>query len=761
MRIRFRSLPSLALRASPVVVPLALAAFSLTGAMSQAPGVDMSSLPAGPGRDVFAQQCSVCHAIGLAIGKRHTPEEWTALIQQMITGRGAQIAPDQAKVIHDYLAVNFAPQGGGMTTALAPEPVSNKTYPRPTGPSQWPAYGGGNANTNFSPLTQITPSNVRKLKVAWAYHYGAGIVKQGDQGLDYRFEVTPLLIGDVMYISTPASPATPNLKASVTALRPETGEVIWKYESPLNIHGRGLAYWPGDDKTAPRLIFATDNGMIMAVDVTTGRPARGFGLNGMIDAYIGVSSEIVGESRRRTFTVPNPVLIYKDLFITGSRPGEDGPPGPRGDIRAFDVRTGRQVWDFHTIPQPGEPGHEDYAGDQWRGLSGANVWSTMSADDDAGVVYAVTGDANAPPGIAGLQLYSSSILALDAKTGKLIWHHQITHHDVWDWDSPTPIVLLNATHNGQTVPAVAMTGKLSLFFMFDRRDGTPLNGFTERPTQQPAIPDPNVWPTQPFPDAPGPLARTQMTRDEIPDLVPGMKQACQAAWDQGKTTSDPLYAPRRAPDHAVITYPSSVGGPNWGGGSYNPDLHLYFVNLQNKVTFTPASNQPQGMGHASPDAPMPGDAAAPAAAPRRGARPAPAFSFTTPDGINLSCGALPWSEVVAVNTETKKIVWRSTIGITEGIGPKGLTAGTSSIGGNMTTGSGLIFVGATNDRRFRALDAKTGKRLWETTLDASAAATPISYMGKDGKQYVVVAAGGGTSVGQKNMSDTLVAYTLP
>lgn len=751
---------TLALRAALLGAPLSVLALSALQAQPPAPQsaeATLALLPAGPGREVVAQHCALCHAIGLTIGKRHTPEEWAAVIQAMMA-RGAQLDESEAQTIHTYLSTHFAPKDGAAPASLPPEPASTATYPRPTGPSQWPAYGGGNANMNFSPLTQITPANVRKLQPAWTYHYGAGITPQGDQGLDFRFEVTPLLIGGVMYISTPASPAKPDLKASVTALNPETGQLIWKYESPLNIHGRGIAYWPGDDKTAPRLIFATDSGMITAVDVTTGRPAKGFGRNGQIDAYIGVASEIVGESRRSSFTVPNPVLVVGDLFITGSRPGEDGPPGPRGDIRAFDVRTGRQVWAFHTIPQAGEAGNEDYTGDQWRNLSGANVWSTMSADDAAGVVYAVTGDANAPPGVAGSQLYSSSILALDAKTGKLKWYHQITHHDVWDWDSPTPVVLMDVKQGGQTVPAVAMTGKHSLFFMFDRRDGTPLNGFTERPTQQPVKPDPNVWPTQPFPDAPGPLARTQMTREEIPDLVPGMRAACQKVWDENHTTSDPLYAPRRAPDHAVITYPSSVGGPNWGGGSYNPDLHLYFVNLQNRVTFTLPSNQPQGMGHASPD-----DASMGAGAPpmRRGGRPAQPFSFTTKDGINLSCGATPWSEVVAVDTESHKIAWRVPIGITEGIGPKGALAGTSSIGGNMTTKSELIFIGATNDRRFRALDARNGKMLWETMLEASAASTPVSYMGKDGKQYIVVAAGGGTAVGQKQMADTLVAFRLP
>jgi quinoprotein glucose dehydrogenase len=681
-------------------------------------------------------------------------------------GRGAQIDSSQSAMIQKYLSQNFPSEGSEFTAEI---PFSNEPapalYPRPTGPSQWPAYGGGNANQNYSPLTQITPQNVSQLKPAWTYHYGAGEINQGDQGIDYRFEATPLIIGDVMYISTPSSPAKPDLKSSITAIEPETGKVIWKWECPLNIHGRGVAYWPGDANTAPRLIFATDQGMIMAVDVTTGKPARGFGRHGEIDAYIGVSDEIVGESRRSSYTVPNPVMIYKDLFITAARPTELGPPGPRGDIRAWDVHTGRLVWDFHTVPWPGEPNHDTYKDDQWRDISGANVWSTMTLDDQTGILYAPTGDLNAYS--AGPQLYSDCLLAIDAATGKLKWYHQITHHDIWDWDSPTPLVLVDVHRGGKTIPAVLLTGKHSLLFLFDRRDGTPLNGFSERPTPQPPIPTPAIWPTQPFPDAPGPLARTQMTREEIPDLVPGMRAACQAKWDQGHTVSEPLYGARQSPDHAVITYPSSVGGPNWGGGSYIPDLHLYFINIQNKVTWrpkmepgTPESGAgPGGMVHPSPDAE--GPLSGPSSRAPRGGMRTQLFSYTAPDGVELSCGALPWGELVAVDVDAKKIAWRAPLGMTEGIGPAGDNTGTSNLGGSIATQSGLIFIGATNDRRFRAFDARTGKKLWETTLDASGAATPISYMGKDGKQYVVIAAGGGTSVGKKVMSDEVVAYSLP
>jgi len=258
-----------------------------------------------------------------------------------------------------------------------------------------------------------------------------------------------------------------------------------------------------------------------------------------------------------------------------------------------------------------------------------------------------------------------------------------------------------------------------------------------------------------------------MTRAEIPNLVPGMQAACDKIWDEGHTVSEPLYAPRQSPDHATITYPSSVGGPNWGGGSYIPDRHLYFINVQNRVTWMPAIPPgtppspagPGGMRHPSPSE----EGSAPQQYPRFPRRGGfrSQFSYTTPDGVVLSCGALPWGELVAVNVDEKKIVWRAPLGITEGIGSAGDHTGTSNLGGSIATESGLVFIGATNDRRFRAFDASTGKMLWETELDASGAATPITYMGKDGKQYVVIAAGGGTSVGQKVMSDELVAFRLP
>lgn len=608
---------------------------------------------------------------------------------------------------------------------------------------QWPNH---QHNSNFSPATQITPENVARLVPAWTHHYGGGTMADGGfVALDYRFEVQPLHVGDTLYISTPASMTHPDLKSTVTALEPETGRVIWKYESPRRIHGRGLAYWPGNGTVGPRLFFATDQGYLVGLDARTGRRAEGFGQGGEIDVYVGVVSPEVGESRRGTYTVPNPVAVYRNLLIAGARPGELPPPQPRGDIRAFDAVTGAQVWAFHVIPQKGEANYGTWPEEAITDRSGANMWSTMTVDEERGLVFAPLGDANRP--VPGDNLYTGSLVALDAATGALKWFHQLVRHDTWDFDLPTPPILVDVRRDGRVIPAVLQTGKQNYVYIFDRVTGEALYGMEQRPVPQ--VEQPGAWsaPTQPFPLKPGPIGRVGMTRADINRMTPEIEQFCDQAWDRNKMVdSGPYWQPTAR--GAQLGFPSSIGGPNWGPLSYHPDLGYVFINLHNTGTYRPALGATAGPG-----------------AGGRGGRGSEAFSYRLPNGALVPCYAGPYGELVAIDVNRGEIAWKSTLGIEPAFAPLGEAAvrsGAQNLGGSIATAGGLVFIGATNDSRFRAFDARTGRELWSAELPASAHSTPISYVGRDGRQYVVVPAGGGTSIGRgRPVSDALIAFSLP
>jgi glucose dehydrogenase len=623
--------------------------------------------------------------------------------------------------------------------------------------TQWPAY---QYNSNYSSLTQVTPANVAQLTRAWTFNYGAGSLPAGNLGLDYRFEVQPLIIDGVMYVSTPGSPRDPNVKSTITALEPETGKVVWQFTSPRNIHGRGLAYWPGTAAIGGRLFFATDKGYLMAVGLKTGELIGSFGNGGEVDVYKDVASDLVGESRRDTFTLPNPLTVYKNLIIGGARPGEGLPPQPRGDIRAWDAITGKLVWSFHVIPQPGEPNHEDWTADSWKDRSGANVWATMVVDAQRGILFAPTGDAN--HAVTGKNLYSNTLLAIDANTGKLKWFHQLIHHDVWDFDLPTPPVLVDVHKDGKVIPAVLQTGKMSYVYIFDRVTGESLFGMEERAVRRSDDPDDESWPTQPFPLKPGPIARVGMTRNDINKMTPEIEKYCTDFWDTTKIQASGAYA-RPLRSASIVTFPSSLGGPNWGPPSYNPQLGLVFINVHNTGTFRQAGPLPAGGGQAQGSQAggnRGGNAGGGGADRRTGA-----FAYRLPSGATVPCYAPPYGALVAVDVNKGEIAWTSTLGLNEPlaeVGEVGLKSGTQNLGGSIATASGLVFIGATNDHRFRAFDAKSGTELWMTELPASGHSTPVTYMGKDGKQYVVIAASGGTAIGGgRPVSDALVAFRLP
>jgi quinoprotein glucose dehydrogenase len=621
------------------------------------------------------------------------------------------------------------------------------------GQNDWPYHTRDQA-MGFSPLKQITPQNVSKLKVAWTYNFGAGTYKNDAYGmpLDDRWQAQPLMVGGVLYTTTPKYGAAES--STVVALEPETGKLIWKWASPRKIFGHGLAYWPGDRESGARLFFDTTEGFLVALDANSGQLAKNFGADGWLDLTAEFTPMQKSNPKFRgpdLYTSQNPPAIYQNLVITDARPGEAGPPGPPGDIRAWDAHTGKRVWTFHTVPQPGELNHDTWKGETWKDRPGANCWSNMIVDTERGLLIAGLGTTSVDGYRAdqpGLNLYGSSLVVIDAATGQLKWYFQVAHHDIWDYDLPTPPVLVDVSRDGKKVPAVVITGKQGLVFILDRLTGKPIYGVEERPVPQSNVSGEETWPTQPFPLKPSkPVSRTTMTRDEIPKFTPEHQAYCEQTWDSvkpvnsgrftldGKQWEPGLYFPSRT-DVNWLSFPSSIGGPNWGDLSYNPELGYVFINSMDRGGFAMAWKGTRRGGGGGLN------------------------GFADPK-TGWPCYPPPWGRLAAINVNTGEVAWESTLGITPELEAKGIHTGAWNLGGSIATASGLVFIGATNDQRFRAFDAKTGKELWSLELAASAHATPITYLGRDGKQYVVVAAGGGTHEAKgQPISDTLYGFSL-
>ena len=548
------------------------------------------------------------------------------------------------------------------------------------------------------------------------------------------FESTPIVIDGALYFSTPSN--------RVIALDAETGKEIWRFDPQAGRAGprhffqhRGVAYWHGKSGDDGRILYGTFDGRLIALDAKTGKPCRAFGKDGTVDLRAGIADAYPAAE----YSVTSPPAIYHDLVITGAAVPEYPSKGPSGQVRAFDVRSGKLAWTFHTIPRPGEVGHESWEGDAWKERTGANVWSIMSVDLERGLVFLPIGSASYDfygADRRGLDLFSNSLVALDAASGKLVWYYQMVHHDIWDYDMPAQPVLITVRRDSRDIPAIAQLTTMGFVFILDRLTGKPLFPVEERPVPNSDVPGEAAWPTQPSPVKPPPLVRQSFSEGDLSTVTPESNRYCAQLFHS--LESHGMYTPYGR--KLTLVVPGTLGGANWSGASFDRASGYLFVN----------ANEVGAVGAMEPQA---------ADAPvryRRASKEGEYARFW--DEQQWPCQKPPWGTLNAVDVNKGEIAWKVPIGVVDGLKT---TTGTPNLGGSIVTDGGVVFIGATTDSRFRAFDARTGEQLWVGDLEASAYATPMTYLGKKtGKQFVVIAAGGGGYFTGK-VSDVLAAFAPP
>lgn len=599
---------------------------------------------------------------------------------------------------------------------------------------EWLNYGGDPGGTRYSSISQIDARNVNRLKVAWTFHTGDvsdGV--SGDWPAHSSFETSPLVVNGRMFITTPFS--------RVIALDPETGQQIWAFDPKIDpdmtyplLVSRGAAWW--SEGSEHRIFLGTLDGRLISLDPESGKPDPAFGKNGSVDLRLGVAEDFPDKHLGMT----SPPVVYRNVVICGSITADAEPKGPRGDVRAFDAHTGKLLWVFHTVPREGEFGHDTWHGDGWKDRSAVNAWSNLSVDAERGIVFlplTSPGYDNFGGDRKGADLFSDSLVALDATTGKMIWYYQIIHHDIWDYDLPAQPVLVEVKRNGKLIPAVAQVTKSGFTFVFNRLNGRPLFDVQEKPIPPSDVPGEEASATEPFPVLPKAFARQSISPNELTNVSPESHSYC-AKLIQGAVLGS-VYTPIST--KPTIFFPGSLGGANWGGASYDPATRTLFVNSQDLGNFVHMEATPAGSSEPWRARPM----------QKRGSK------FVDEDGN--PCQLPPWGSLTAIDLDTGNLRWKSTLGLVDSLVAKGIApTGSPNLGGSLVTAGGLVFIGATDDGRFRAFDEKTGKELWTVILPAAAHASPVTYLGAHSKkQYIVIAAGGGG----KKYSDSLVAYALP
>ncbi|GHB84353.1 outer membrane protein assembly factor BamB family protein [Persicitalea jodogahamensis] len=673
----------------------------------------------------------------------------------------------------------------------------------------WATYRADAASTAYSALDQINLSNVENLEVAWTYQ--SGDAREGNRS---SIQCNPIVADGRMYVSSPA--------LKLMALDPETGRELWRFDpfagQTANGTNRGVVYWEsGSDKR----VYFSAGPYLYALNAATGASVKDFGKNGRIDLREGLGRD----AEKLTVWASSPGIVFQDLLIQGTALTEGYDAAP-GFVRAYELKTGKIAWTFRTIPQPGEFGYDTWPKEAHKEVGGANSWAGLCLDEKRGLVFVPTGSAAFDfygGNRAGENLFANCLLALDARSGKRIWHYQLVHHDLWDYDLPAPPTLVTLKQNGKTIDAVAQTTKMGMVFVFDRETGKPIFPIEERPVPPSALVGETTSPTQPFPTKPKPFVRQVFSRADISDVTPKSKEFL-INFIKGATLGD-IYTPPGV--DGVVQFPGTRGGAEWGGPSFDPETGIMYVNANevpllvkmkkletaNNGTLAAQGSKLYALNGCA--ACHGGDRAGSSVYPSlanlsarrteaevstilangRGQMPAfLAISGKEKEALlaflldkNQEAKAAtaekvptryvhngwnilqdedgypgvkpPWGTLNAIDLNKGEILWQVPLGEYKELMDKGLSpTGTQNLGGSVVTAGGLVFIGATKDEKFRAFDKRTGKVVWEYKLPFGGYATPSIYQVK-GKQYIVIAAGGGGKVGSPS-GDSYVAFRL-
>lgn len=596
----------------------------------------------------------------------------------------------------------------------------------PASPAEeWPMYRHDLGGTGFSPLTEISVRNVASLTRKWSYQLGAeGAASPSPNA--FASQATPIVVNGVMYL-----PAADR----VVALDPSSGKELWRHVLAGGPPSRrGVAHWAGERDLGPR-IFVTSGRRLIAIDAKTGAAERRFGTNGEVDLVVPYNS------------VP---LVFRHVVVVGA----NTPPGSAGGIgnaRGYDARTGAKLWEFASVPPPGHVGHETWEGESWKGRLGANAWPFyFSLDERRGLLFlplaspiggSYGGDRK------GANLFGNSVVAIEIETGKYRWHFQTIHHDLWDADPPAPPSLFSIRRDGRSIDALAVTTKSGYLYVLDRESGKPILGVEERAVAGSDVPGEQTWPTQPIPVRPAPIARTSYVASDLvtpADTSAEHARACaELVSSLGGVFNAGPFTPWRfraegAPPPVTLVFPGGLGGANWGGTAANPSTGLVYLATQDvgalgwiekgtaesPFPYVKATPERRGPGRGNFDVPMPGG--------------------------NWPCQKPPWGRLMAVNAATGDLVWQVPLGITEGLPAEKARTGRPLLAGPIVTAGGLVFIASTDDNRFRAIEAATGRELWVTSLNRRGNANPVTYRSPGGGQHVAVVAG-----------DELVVFGLP